>query len=310
MVDLDEDSWSRDLDMEDEAQLNTQILKLVMMRETAVFEHTMLQKYRCNRKCLTVKERIANEFGALRGYDTPRHNNIHDQLDTETLEISSSSSGNDTDEECMGFFSSRSSGTGGHLFENNFRNRRAESSTGTAESPWKRQWSNVEEAIDAISDENTSYFEANTQILRLHVQQLVALDSLCFVVMLRCVEPALIHELFSKDLILSRDLPHIHCLYEEGSMFQALQVSRFPTHSFEPFSLLMSVCVLLYRTRCVQNKARIVELIESKLVPFIHRPVCYHESFAKIACRHFLKGRKLITFLVVPQVNFFWKYIR
>jgi hypothetical protein len=300
-INLD-DTWSRDdsMDVDDEFSINTLIIKFVRQRETYEFERTLREKYTSVGKlALTVKERITNDLLKMRGamrvssgrgsefsQPEPRHASR-----TCVNDPSDDADDNDDDDE----YDENHFGQG--MFYRGVHDATVERRSVSQEAPskplWRQTWTQIEQTLNNLMLADTAvFFKCYNLILKLHIEQRVSLDPACFSCLIISTEPAHINDIFSRGLVSTRNINHINCLLANRSIFTALNYSMYTNASSEPVLLLFSLTVLLYKTVCAEHSKRLSHSIMSKLVPFINRNT-YPESFKKVACKHFLKGKTI-----------------
>ncbi len=289
MINLD-DSWSRDMQLEeDQDDIPSNILAFIRLRESYEFQRALRERYNTTdaRRCLTTKERIALDLEKMRRSVQPSPRVDFDiQLVDEADDYENESCLADTEENDFGVFRLTN-------MVNN-QNNRYSATTPTKYVPskpmWKQIWSRLQQLLmSQMTEDVQAYFTNYNCILKLHVDHRISLDPTCFTCLTTSTEPANINEVFNLGLVSAHNVSHINCLYENYSIFHALQPILYNNESKEPFLLLLSLTVLLYKTVCMGNRRKLTESIMKKLVPFINRNI-YPECFKKIACKHFLKG--------------------
>jgi len=93
---------------------------------------------------------------------------------------------------------------------------------------------------------------------------------LCVKMLLNCVRADLINDLFEQNLVDGS----ISTKYA-GLLFQTLFVTfnnrLFTSRSRQPFDIILSLAVLLYKSQCYQFRERIAQGVLNSLCNFIHR---------------------------------------
>ncbi|CAF1113471.1 unnamed protein product [Brachionus calyciflorus] len=155
---------------------------------------------------------------------------------------------------------------------------------------WFPVWNKIiAELNDLKRDNPREYLRTNTHILKLHLKNSVNLDSKCFVLLNGCLEPNYIEKLFDQGRINLYDSSEMTCLYDRQIIFNNLQLGLYGNRSIEPCQIIASLTVLLYKSKCLKQKNKIIDLINKKLTVFINREQ-YHKKFRQIFIKHFLKA--------------------
>jgi hypothetical protein len=305
MISFD-DAWSRELQLDegggDFDDIPNSILAFMRLRESFEFQRAFRERYTPGAQLQpTTKERIAADLEQMRrGVQPPSSSslphtmpstprvNFDIQLMDEADEYESEGCLADNDENDFGMF--RLTNVGG-MNQNNHPS--APSKCVPTKPMWKQVWTRLQQSLrNQMTEDVHAYFANYNCILKLHVQHRISLDPLCFTCLTVSTEPANINSIFNLSLVSTHNASHIHCLYENYSIFHALLPILFNHESKEPSLLLFSLSVLLYKTVCYGNRRNLSESIMRKLVPFINRNI-YPDSFKKVACKHFLKGKSV-----------------
>lgn len=269
------DPWFKDTDEEEnntEHELEKLIIKFIRLRESSTFERIMREKYKCNKRCESLKSRLIKLIENPRDLTTRCKENSADL----EMDISDPDSENCIDDLNTNYTSLSS------LYSTN--------GSSTKTPMWKSVWARIMSDLnDMRSSEIGTYFKYYSSIIKLHVDHKIYLDAKCFNVFLNCTEPSLVNQVFNKGLISDFDLDHIKCLFQNQSIFHMFIPGMYNHNSKEPTYLLLSLAVLLYKTKCDMSKRGILDEMNKKLAVFVNRGR-YHESFKKTALKCFLRA--------------------
>lgn len=89
--------------------------------------------------------------------------------------------------------------------------------------------------------------------------------------LINCRRPDLLRDAFDAGLVSGCVLEHFESIHNGRFVFATLEEAYFGSRSLEPFYLILSLCVLLYRTKCWPHRKTIIDVIQKHLVHFIHR---------------------------------------
>lgn len=172
-------------------------------------------------------------------------------------------------------------------------------------SSWLTVWNKIESDQNELKRENIEeYLKNNTTILSLHLKHAISLDSKCFSLLVGCIEPKVMEEVFDKCLIDPNDSIFLSGLFERQKLFNNLQLGLYNVRSHEPCKILASLTVLLYKTKCTRDRQKICELMIKKLSVFINREQ-YHKKFRLVLMKHFLNSVYLNGLLTYANLNDF-----
>jgi hypothetical protein len=161
---------------------------------------------------------------------------------------------------------------------------------GKREPNWEIMWRSLTETLNELRNNNDeSYLEYYTLILKLHVQHKIKLSYKCNESLLNCLEPSYISSLFDLKLIDPQEFNYIYSIYEKNYLFSAFKTNPFESNSLHPFFLIMSYSVLLYKTKCKPYQKQILNAIQKELAIMINLSL-FDEKFKKIGVKCFLKA--------------------
>lgn len=156
---------------------------------------------------------------------------------------------------------------------------------------WKTAWQVISAELQEMKmNDAEKYCATNTKILnvsfcmitptninlmvgifQLHVEHGIKIDLSYLQVLLNSLRPDLVKKAFDQDLINLAHVSHLNCLYDSKFLFSCFDQTLFVHRSSEPFNIILSLCVLLYRGKCYQYRSRIAESVQTNLAQFIHR---------------------------------------
>lgn len=186
-------------------------------------------------------------------------------------------------------------------FKQNWRNVKR----GKREPNWEIAWRNLTESLNELRNNNDdNYLEYYTLILKLHVQNKVKLSHKCIEAMLNCLDPSHISFLFDLKLINPDEINYIYSIFEKNLLFSAFKTNPFESDSLNPFYLIMSLSVLLYKTKCKPFRKHIIITIQKELAIMINLNL-YDEKFKKIGVKCFVKAAILNGLFDRESINTF-----
>lgn len=265
--------------------LDDLLVKFIRMREMALFRRNMKQKYSNGKRCPTLQERLADYQPDFSDAPSRSFRSIN-------TELYNSDEENDSCVDNLAVLS--------RLEIRSIRDQRSSELPLSVASlynsaQWKKIWSCIRSRLDSMTaDQMALYLEYETRVLEIHVTHRVSLDPLCYGLMLDCIQPALIAQLFSRQLIEPRDLFHIDCLFDSENIFDELMKPVFSQTPTKAASyIVLSTTCLIYKTRCIRKKDKIIKAMNKKLRHYVMLGR-FHKSF-KTACKFFFNGIPLIN---------------
>ena len=155
---------------------------------------------------------------------------------------------------------------------------------------WRALWRKIDEDFDHLKNSNQviEFLQNYTSILKLHVEHRIELDILCYKAMLYCIDPLCLIQIFDRFLINPDDSLHVGCLFDRRQLFAGFDLQE-DIDSGLSFEIIMSLTVLLYKSKCKRNKKPIISTMNQNLAFFINRE-CYKRKFLDIGLKHFLKS--------------------
>jgi hypothetical protein len=252
-----------------EDEIDKKIFEFFRFRESNCFEREMTIRYKNGKRLPTLKNKI----------DLYLFNVKSNSTETNLSDVEVNSSDDDSDN-CV-----------------DMSDHELKSKNELVHPVWLSLWSHIVSKLKDLMDENLSkYFEKYSAILEYHIENRIFLDTKCFGVLTSCIRPALINDIFDKNLIRSRDLGHMNCMMENHSIFYALITPQnFTASSQEPFLVLLCLTVLIYKTKCTSSKKQLIDLMNKQLAVVINKNK-FHENFKKYAVNNFMRACYLNNF--------------
>jgi len=284
MIRLDNSSINSDQD-----SIAKLLLEYLRLRENAVFELDMKLKFKCESKhCINgnnFRNKIEKAIGRKKGIDQTNNANSGNNSNwfsaNESEEGDDDDAGNDMD---MCEISESNSPSDDSSSE-------TEESYGLVENRvWMNVWKSFEDSLEEIRiNDYESFLENYTNMIKLHIKHKLSLSYISYKSVFMCMEPSLIKEVFELNLFLKNEIEHFGCMLDRGFLFNSLQAMEFNRNSPEPFYLIMSLAILLYRIKCKKHEKTILNSIYQNLAIFINRQQ-YDEKFIKFGVKSFLRS--------------------
>ena len=163
-------------------------------------------------------------------------------------------------------------------------------------------WNRLDTALGDLKDSNfADYVRSCTQVVRMHVKHRIRLDTKCYKILFYCKEPRLMRDLFDLDIVHPRESSHINCFYERNFIFSAVDPLSVDEHSFSN-NVLLSLAILLYRTRVHKSKLVLLACLNRDLVSFIFSEL-YSDLAKRVGFRFLLRSFILNGLLNRPALG-------
>lgn len=171
---------------------------------------------------------------------------------------------------------------------------------------WEEAWKNLTEQISVERHRQPPvvYLSYYTEIIRHHIQNKICLSQKYMDIVLNCIEPDYINHLFNLNLIDPAEITFLNNLYRKDLLFSTFKTNTFDQNCLEPFLLIMSYAVLLYKTKHIVFAKQIVTAMTKDLAPMVNRAQ-YDESFNKIGVRCFVRAAILSGLFTKETLNTF-----
>lgn len=140
---------------------------------------------------------------------------------------------------------------------------------------WKRVWQTISESLKTLkqNEQNHKCLEISTSILKLHIDHRLLIDIKCYSLLLHCIRPEIIVQIFEMDLIDKEDMYHIGCLFECEDLFTAINeyADDIAITNKYAVNILKSTSVLLYKYKSLPHARNILKSLKGVLAIFINR---------------------------------------
>ncbi len=168
-----------------------------------------------------------------------------------------------------------------------------------------QEWCEIKKCLKKFkqNNQNQRYLEMSTHILKMHIEHRCYLDVKCFELILHCIDPNLVVNLFEMNLIESHDLFHIGCLLESENMFAGIREYDDDILASNKYAsqILLSLSIILYKYKCYDHLKAIVSSLDS-LAIFINREECDSKRIGKIKLKLEKSVKILIHALVMNKI--------
>ena len=274
--------------LDDNLDLNKCILKFIRIRESAQFKADMKKKS-YNKQYVSLSNRI-NQFVNSKPAkkDIPTSSSKNESLDFEDLANS--------DNEMQA-----SSSDAEDSAETNKTIKIKLEESHSCEQVWRKINNYLEDLKENDIDDYLTYY---TTIIKLHVEHKITLDHMCLPSMTNCIEPAQIQSLFNLELIDTVNPFNFNCIFEQRLIFNSIKTSLYNIGSTEPFYLIMSMAVLIYKSDCLKFATEIKSALIKNLASFINGKH-YDDKFKEKGVKQFLKACILNGILSKPGLSSF-----
>ena len=168
-----------------------------------------------------------------------------------------------------------------------------------------QEWSKIKKCLKQFkqNNQNHRYLEMSTHILKMHIEHRCYLDVKCFELILHCIDPNLVVNLFEMNLIESNDLFHIGCLLESENMFAGIREYDDDILASYKYAsqIFLSLSIILYKYKCYDHLKAIVSSLDC-LAIFINREECDNKRIGKIKLKLEKSVKILIHALVMNKI--------
>jgi hypothetical protein len=280
MLRLDNSSINSDQD-----SIAKLLLEYLRLRENCLFELDMKSKFKCESKyCINVintHSSIKQTIERTSANDTTNNAISNDNSNWFSADESDQEEYEDMDI-CEQSASNNTSDGSSSESEENY---------GLVKSrTWMNVWKSFEDVLDEIRINNYEAFLENyTNMIKLHIKHKLPLSYVSYKAVFMCLEPRLLKDVFDLNLFVKNELEHFGCMLDRGFLFNSFQAMEFNRTSPEPFYLIMSLAILLYRIKCKTHYKMILVSINQNLAIFINRQQ-YDEKFIKFGVKSFLRS--------------------
>lgn len=262
--------------LDDNLDLNRCILKFIRLRESAQFKADMKKKS-YDKQYISLSNRINQFVSKVHAKtvkkDIPTTSNQNESLDYEDLANS--------DNEMQASSSDAEDST-----ETNKAIKIKLEESHSCEQVWRKINNYLDDLKENDIDDYLTYY---TAIIKLHVEHKITLDHMCLPSITNCIEPAQIQSLFNLELVDTVNPFVFNCIFEQRLIFNSLKTSLYNIGSTEPFYLIMSMAVLIYKSDCVKFAKAIKSALIKNLASFINGKH-YDDKFKEKGVKQFLKA--------------------
>lgn len=159
-------------------------------------------------------------------------------------------------------------------------------------------WENVMDVLNYCKENNRmkDLLKNYNKILKLHIDHKIFIDPQCFRVFLYSTKPSYIEHIFNNNLIHDSDLKHLECIFKKELLFIGLDIFGTSDTISSLNSMICSLTILLYKTRCQRFFKSIVSNLNNKLAVFVNKEhPCLKKSkfwddFKNKSIKHLLKA--------------------
>ena len=262
--------------LDDNLDLNKCILKFIRLRESAQFKVEMKKKF-YGKQYASLSNRIDQFVGKVHTKtakkDIPTSSCQNESLDYADIANS--------DNEMQ---ASSSDAEDSAEVKKTIKIKLEESQS--CEQVWRKITNYLSDLKENDIDDYLTYF---TAIIKLHVEHKITLDHMCLPSLTNCIEPAQIQSLFNLELVDTADPFVLNCIFEHHLIFNSLKTSMYNIGSTEPFYLIMSMAVLIYKSDCMKFAKTIKSALIKNLASFINGKH-YDDKFKEKGVKQFLKA--------------------
>jgi hypothetical protein len=165
-------------------------------------------------------------------------------------------------------------------------------------------WHRISEHLYEMkyNDEVQDHLVNFTNFLKLHIDNRVPLANMCIRGLVSCLRPSYIEDLFDLGLIDEDTLADD--IFTQNRLFSSLKCYLYEANSVEPFYVIMSLAVLLYKVKCFDFKSKIELLLYRNLARFVFSNH-FNSNFKTVGIKSFINACLLNGLLDKTSVNFF-----
>jgi hypothetical protein len=170
----------------------------------------------------------------------------------------------------------------------------------------KHDWDKIKSSPNFEESSVTELSSIYTAILKQCLDNQIQLPSCLFESLFYCSKPVYIYKLFNENLINlnhPHNYKHFNILMKGNDDYLFVSLSDID-ESTPTYELIMSITVLLYRTKCLKYRDAILKSVNNSFLDFIFYEK-YNDDVRRIAIRKFLEALVLNGIFKLNDLSFF-----